>query len=174
VAALRIGHPLEEASDVTSLIDEPNAARVTDWIAEAERGGARKLIGGARTGRATVTPAILSGTQPGMKAVADEIFGPVVCVEAFDSIEHAVEMVNRSRYGLQAGVFTRDISRALWAAQQIECGGVMINDVPTFRVDQMPYGGVKDSGVGREGPRYALQEMTETKTVVINLTGAPK
>jgi acyl-CoA reductase-like NAD-dependent aldehyde dehydrogenase len=174
VTALRIGHPLDDASDVTSLIDEPNAVRVSDWIAEAERGGARNLIGGKRMGRATVTPAILSGTQPGMKAVADEIFGPVVCVEAFDSIERAVEMVNRSRYGLQAGVFTRDISRALWAAQQIECGGVMINDVPTFRVDQMPYGGVKDSGIGREGPRYALQEMTETKTVVINLTGAPK
>ena len=82
-------------------------------------------------------------------------------------------MVNRSRYGLQAGVFTRDIGRALRAAQQIECGGVMINDVPTFRVDQMPYGGVKESGVGREGPRYALQEMTETKTVVINLAGTP-
>jgi acyl-CoA reductase-like NAD-dependent aldehyde dehydrogenase len=173
VAALRIGHPLDEASEVTSLIDEPNALRVTGWIAEAVRDGARKLTGGERAGRATVTPAILAGTQPGMKAVADEIFGPVVCVETFDSIEQAVGMVNASRYGLQAGVFTRDLGRALRAAQRIECGGVMINDVPTFRVDQMPYGGVKESGMGREGPHYALQEMTETKTVVVNLAGTP-
>ena len=151
----------------------PNAERVTGWIAEAVRDGAHKLMGGERAGRATVTPAILTGTQPGMKAVADEIFGPVVCVEPFDSIERAVEMVNASRYGLQAGVFTRDIGRAMRAAQRIECGGVIINDVPTYRADQMPYGGVKESGIGREGPRYALQEMTDIKTVIINLTGTP-
>ena len=171
--AFRIGPPLDEASDITSLIDVPNAERVTGWIAEAVRDGAHKLMGGERAGRATVTPAILTGTQPGMRAVADEIFGPVVCVEPVDSIEQAVEMVNASRYGLQAGVFTRDIGRAMRAAQRIECGGVIINDVPTYRADQMPYGGVKESGIGREGPRYALQEMTDTKTVVINLTGTP-
>ena len=174
VAKLKIGHPLDETTDVTSLIDEPNATRVADWIAEAVRGGARTVIGGERVGRATVKPAILADTKPDMKIVAEEIFGPLVCVDKYTSLEQAVEMVNHSKFGLQAGIITRDINKALWAAQRIECGGVMINDVPMFRVDQMPYGGVKDSGVGREGPKYALAEMTETKVVVINLAGAPK
>ncbi len=171
-AALRMGPPLDDASEITSLIDVPNAERVVGWIAEAVQDGARKLMGGERAGRATVTPAILTGTKPGMKAVADEIFGPVVCIEPFDTLEQAIGLVNATRFGLQEGVFTRDIVRALRAAQQIDCGGVMINDMPTYRADQMPYGGVKESGVGREGPRYALQEMTDTKTVIINLAGS--
>jgi acyl-CoA reductase-like NAD-dependent aldehyde dehydrogenase len=174
VAKFKIGHPLDETTDVTSLIDESNAARVADWIAEAVQGGARTIIGGERVGRATVKPAIVADTQPDMKIVAEEIFGPLVCVDKYTSLEQAIEQVNHSKFGLQAGIITRDINKALWAAQHIECGGVMINDVPMFRVDQMPYGGVKDSGIGREGPKYALQEMTETKVVVINLAGGPK
>ena len=135
------------------------------------RGGARTVIGGERVGRATVKPAILADTKPDMKIVAEEIFGPLVCVDKYTSLEQAVEMVNHSKFGLQAGIITRDINKALWAAQRIECGGVMINDVPMFRVDQMPYGGVKDSGIGREGVRFAIEDMTELKLMVMARPG---
>jgi acyl-CoA reductase-like NAD-dependent aldehyde dehydrogenase len=161
---LRVGHPLEETTDISSLITEKEAIRVQEWIAEAAGRGARLLCGGERSG-ATVTPAILAGVPPEARVSCQEVFGPVVVVDSYRRMEEAVEKVNRSDYGLQAGIYTRDIGRAFAAARRMEVGGVMINDIPTFRVDHMPYGGVKQSGSGREGPRYAVEEMTELKLI---------
>lgn len=169
VRSLRIGHPLEDQTDVSSLIRESDAKRVEEWIQEAVAGGAILATGGRRCRSTTVEPAVLLRAQPEMKVVRDEVFGPVVAVDDYQGLDDAIEKVNDSRYGLQAGVFTRNISKAIYSAQRLEVGGVMINDVPTFRVDQMPYGGVKDSGLGREGPRYAIQEMTDVKMVVVKL-----
>ncbi|MBI2194840.1 MAG: aldehyde dehydrogenase family protein [Planctomycetes bacterium] len=167
VRSLRIGHPLEDQTEVSSLIREADAQRVESWIQEAVAGGATLAVGGRRCRATTVEPAVLLGTKPDMRVVRDEIFGPVVAVDDYQTLDQAIEKVNDSRYGLQAGVFTRNLSKALHAAQRLEVGGVMINDVPTFRVDQMPYGGVKESGLGREGPKYAVQEMTDIRMVVI-------
>ena len=169
VKTLKVGHPLEEDTDVSSLVRESDAERVEEWIQEAVSGGADLVAGGNRCSNTTIEPAVLLNTNREMKVIKDEVFGPVVSVADYSSLDEAIERVNDSRYGLQAGIFTRDISKALKAAKDIECGGVMINDVPTFRVDQMPYGGMKDSGLGREGPRYAIAEMTEPKMVVVNL-----
>jgi acyl-CoA reductase-like NAD-dependent aldehyde dehydrogenase len=161
---LRIGHPLEETTDVSSLITEREAIRVQAWIAEAVDRGARLVAGGERR-YATVTPAILTGVPPDVRICCQEVFGPVVVVDSYRTLEEAVEKVNDSAYGLQAGIYTRDIGRAFQAARRLEVGGVMINDIPTFRVDHMPYGGVKQSGTGREGPRYAVEEMSELKLI---------
>ena len=161
---LRIGHPLEETTDISSLITEKEAIRVEQWIAEALGQGARLLTGGERR-FATVKPAILTGVGKLSKVSCQEVFGPVVAVEPYQTLDQAIERVNDSVYGLQAGIYTRDLERAFQAARRMEVGGVMINDVPTFRVDHMPYGGVKQSGTGREGPRYAIEEMTEPKLI---------
>jgi acyl-CoA reductase-like NAD-dependent aldehyde dehydrogenase len=161
---LRIGHPLEETTDISSLITEKEAIRVEEWIAEALRQGAQLLTGGERR-FATVKPAILTGVGKLSKLSCQEVFGPVVAVEPYRTLDEAIEKVNDSVYGLQAGIYTRDLERAFQAARRMEVGGVMINDVPTFRVDHMPYGGVKQSGTGREGPRYAIEEMTEPKLI---------
>ena len=161
---LRIGHPLEETTDISSLITEKEAIRVEQWVAEAVRQGARLLTGGERR-FATVKPAILTGVPKLSKLSCQEVFGPVVAVEPYQTLDEAIERVNDSVYGLQAGIYTRDLERAFQAALRMEVGGVMINDVPTFRVDHMPYGGVKQSGTGREGPRYAIEEMTEPKLI---------
>ena len=161
---LRIGHPLEETTDISSLITEKEAIRVEQWIADAVRQGARLLTGGERR-FATVKPAILTGVPKLSKLSCQEVFGPVVAVEPYQTLDQAIERVNDSVYGLQAGIYTRDLERAFQAARRMEVGGVMINDVPTFRVDHMPYGGVKQSGTGREGPRYAIEEMTEPKLI---------
>jgi acyl-CoA reductase-like NAD-dependent aldehyde dehydrogenase len=167
-AVMKIGHPLQEDTEVSSLITPAAAERVDGWVREAVGAGARMLVGGGRVGRATIAPTILETPDQSAKVVCDEIFGPVVAVAGYRTLEDAIALVNCSRYGLQAGVFTRDINKALYAAERLEVGGVMINDVPTFRVDQMPYGGSKDSGLGREGPKYAIEEMTELRTVVVN------
>jgi acyl-CoA reductase-like NAD-dependent aldehyde dehydrogenase len=163
-AALRLAHPLDEACQVSSLISEAEAGRVTEWIGEAVRSGARLLGGGGRSG-ATVQPAVLAEVPEGARVWRQEAFGPVACINAYDDLEEAIAAVNRSDYGLQAGIFTRDIGKAFRAAHAVEVGGFMINDVPQFRADQMPYGGVKLSGAGREGPRYAIEEMTEPKLI---------
>jgi len=161
---LRLGHPLDPETEISSLITESEAVRVEQWIAEAVAAGARLLTGGRRQ-RATIEPAVLADVPAGVKLSCREAFGPVVAVNAYDDLEDAIEHVNASDYGLQAGIFTKDLSQAFYAARKIHVGGFLINDVPQFRVDQMPYGGVKLSGVGREGPKYAIQEMTEVKLV---------
>jgi acyl-CoA reductase-like NAD-dependent aldehyde dehydrogenase len=162
---MSIGHPLDENSDITSLITEEDAARVEGWIAEAVKAGARLVTGGERRLRATVTPAILTDVPDPVRISCHEVFGPVVAVNRYSDLDDAIRRVNATPYGLQAGIFTQDIERAFRAARALEAGGVMINDVPTYRADHMPYGGVKDSGTGREGPRYAVEEMTEMKLI---------
>ncbi len=163
---LNIGHPLDPSTEISSLITPQDAERIVSWIAEAVQAGARLLVGGARRGRATVEPAILTDVPAHVRLSCKEAFGPVVAVNSYDRLEDAIRMVNDSEYGLQAGIYTRDLRKAFQAARQVRVGGFLINDVPQYRVDHMPYGGVKLSGTGREGPRYAIQEMTEVKLVV--------
>jgi acyl-CoA reductase-like NAD-dependent aldehyde dehydrogenase len=162
--ALRIGHPYEQSTDISSLIDETEAVRIEEWIAEAVTGGAKVVTGGKRT-RATVSPAILTNVPAACKVSCQEAFGPVVAIYRYDDLTSAIEQANATPYGLQAGIFTSDMQRAFQAARRLEVGGVMINDIPMYRADHMPYGGVKESGSGREGPRYAIEEMTELKLI---------
>jgi acyl-CoA reductase-like NAD-dependent aldehyde dehydrogenase len=163
-AKLRIGHPLEDSTEVSSLITENEAKRIESWIGEATAGGAKLIAGGERTG-ATVSPAILTDVDPTASLCAREAFGPVVALNSYKTLDEAIGMVNASDYGLQAGMYTRDIEKAFRAARECHVGGFHINEIPAFRVDQMPYGGVKLSGSGREGPRYAVEEMTELKLI---------
>jgi glyceraldehyde-3-phosphate dehydrogenase (NADP+) len=164
---LRCGDPADERTDVGPMIRLADAERAEQWIAEAVGEGARVLCGGTRTG-AALAPTVLTGTTEKQLVNCQEIFAPVVTVEAYDDFGEAIARINRSRYGLQAGVFTRDIERLLRAYDELEVGAVIAGDVPTFRIDHMPYGGVKDSGSGREGIRYAMEEMTEPKLLVIS------
>lgn len=164
---LTIGDPLNPSTDVSALISKNDVDRVLNWIEEAKHTGAVVATGGKASGN-IVYPTVLLDTKPEMKVSCQEIFGPVVIINKVSSIEQAIEFVNDSRYGLQAGVYTNNIHHALNAVEQLEVGGVMINDIPTFRVDHMPYGGVKESGMGREGIKYAIEEMTELKLVVMN------
>ncbi|HEY1463518.1 MAG TPA: aldehyde dehydrogenase family protein [Terriglobales bacterium] len=168
VKNLVAGDPLDESSDLGPMIRESDAIRAVDWIQEAERGGARVLCGGKRNG-SMVEPTVLTGTRPDMKVNCQEVFAPVVTVEPYDEFTQALRQLNQSSYGLQAGVFTRDTKLLFQAYEELEVGGVIAGDVPSFRIDHMPYGGVKDSGQGREGLRYAIEEMTEPKLLVMNL-----
>ncbi|GIU73935.1 MAG: aldehyde dehydrogenase [Bryobacteraceae bacterium] len=161
---LPIGHPLDENAAVTSLITEAEAQRIVSWIGEAVGAGARLVAGGGRRGP-TVQPTVLADVPPETRIFAQEAFGPVAGINRFRALDEAIEAVNASPYGLQASIFTRDIGKAFRAARRVEVGGFLINDVPQLRVDQMPYGGVKLSGMGREGPRYAIEEMTEIKLI---------
>jgi len=164
-AGLRQGNPVDERTDISAMIDEGNAIRVEAWIKEAVEAGAGVLYGGKRNGN-FVEPTILTGTRQEMKVCGLEVFGPVVSVEPYDDLDEALQMINSGRYGLQAGVFTDSLRVMNLAFEQIEVGGVIINDVPTFRVDHMPYGGVKESGFGREGVRYAMRDMMEPRLLV--------
>ena len=168
VSKLRTGDPLEETTDLGPLIRESDAVRASDWIQEAVRAGARLLCGGQRRG-SVLEPTVLTGTRPDMKVNCQEIFAPVVTVEPYDNFDSALRQVNNSPYGLQAGIFTRDAKLLFNAYEELEVGGVIAGDVPSFRIDHMPYGGIKDSGLGREGLRYAIEEMTEPKLLVMNL-----
>jgi acyl-CoA reductase-like NAD-dependent aldehyde dehydrogenase len=168
VGKLRSGDPLDEESDLGPMIRESDAVRASDWIHEAERGGARVLCGGKRRG-SILEPTVLTGTRPEMKVNSQEIFAPVVTVEPYDDFSQALRQLNHSSYGLQAGVFTRDAKLLFQAYEELEVGSVIAGDAPSFRIDHMPYGGVKDSGQGREGLRYAIEEMTEPKLLVMNL-----
>ena len=168
VKKLKTGDPLDESSDLGPLIRESDAIRASDWIQEAIRGGARLLCGGERRGP-VLEPTVLTGTRPEMKVNCQEIFAPVVTVEPYDDFNQALRQINNSPYGLQAGIFTRDAKLIFTAYEELEVGGLIAGDVPAFRIDHMPYGGVKDSGLGREGLRYAIEEMTEPKLLVMNL-----
>jgi len=161
---LKIAHPLEEDCEISCLIHETEAQRVQSWIGEAVREGATLHTGGGRN-LATLQPAVLSNVSTTSRMHREEVFGPAVGVNSFTSLDEAIAMANDSRYGLQVGVFTNNLKVAWRCAREIAAGGVMINDVSNFRVDQMPYGGVKDSGLGKEGPKYAVEQMTETKLV---------
>lgn len=168
VSKLKMGDPLDESSDLGPLIRESDAIRAADWVQEAIRGGARLLCGGRRTG-SMLEPTVLTGTKPDMKVNCQEIFAPVVTVEPYQDFAGALKELNSSPYGLQAGLFTRDAKLIFQAYEELEVGGLIAGDVPTFRVDHMPYGGIKDSGLGREGLRDAIQDMTEPKLLVMNL-----
>ncbi len=164
---LKVGDPMDDGTDVGPLIEEGHAERVMSWIAEAEAGGARVLAGNRRDG-ALVWPAVLADTVFEMKVECEEIFGPVVTVRPYDDFKAAVQIVNDSVYGLHSGIFTHDIRLIDYAYGNLEVGGVIVNDMPTFRIDNMPYGGVKSSGLGREGPRSSIEDMTELKMLVVN------
>ena len=168
VHKLKVGDPRDESTDVPPLIREQDAIRAVEWIDEAIKGGAKLLCGGKRNG-SMVQPAVLTGTTPNMRVNCAEVFAPVVTVEAYDEFGEAVRQLNDSAYGLQAGVLTRDAVLIQMAFEELEVGGVIVGDVPSFRVDQMPYGGVKDSGFGREGLRYSIEDMTERKLLVMAL-----
>lgn len=165
VQNLRTGDPALPDTEFSAMIDVANAVRVEQWIAEAVAGGARLLCGGKREGT-LVEPTVITGTQPYMKVCGEEVFGPVVTLEPYDEFAGAVEQINGSRFGLQAGVFTNSLHEMNTAFSDLETGGVIINDVPTFRVDHMPYGGIKDSGQGREGVKYAMMDMLEPRILV--------
>jgi acyl-CoA reductase-like NAD-dependent aldehyde dehydrogenase len=162
--ALKIGHPYEPATDISSLIDESEAIRVEQWIGQAVDGGAKLVTGGGRK-FATVAPAVLVDVPAECHISRDEAFGPLVAVYPYDNLNDAIERANNTPYGLQAGIFTNDLQRAFRVARQLDVGGVMINDIPMWRADHMPYGGMKESGTGREGPKYAIEEMTEMKLI---------
>ncbi len=165
--SLKKGAPLDESVLFSVMIDEQAAKRAETWVKEAVENGAKILCGGNREG-SMLNATVLTDTDPEMRVVAEEVFAPVAVVEPFSEFEQAVDMANHSKYGLQAGVFTQDLTHANFASENLEYGGVTINDVPTFRVDNMPYGGVKDSGFGREGARYAMEEMSEIRLIVMN------
>jgi acyl-CoA reductase-like NAD-dependent aldehyde dehydrogenase len=168
VEALVVGDPADEATDVGPLIDRDARDRVLAWIEEARAGGAEILAGGDLDGE-LVRPTVIANAAPDLNVSCQEVFGPVCTVNAYDTLEEALELANGTRYGLQAGIFTSNVKTALAAAQRLEFGGVTVNEAPTFRSDQMPYGGVKDSGNTREGPAYAVRELTEERLVVLEL-----
>jgi len=162
---LKYGNPQEMDTNISSMIDEENAKRVESWVKEAIRQGAKLLCGGNRNGT-YYEATVLTNTNREMKVCCNEVFGPVVTIEAYSNFKQAVDMVNDSNFGLQAGVFTNNIKEMDYAFNNILVGGVILNDIPTYRVDHMPYGGIKDSGLGREGVKYAMMDMLEPKILV--------
>lgn len=167
--SLKKGDPANEDVQLSVMIDEAAAKRTETWIKEATDNGAKLLCGGSRQG-SLVDATVLTNTDPEMRVVSEEVFAPVAVVERFTSFSEAVDMSNAGKYGLQAGVFTTNLENASYAAENLDYGSVIINDVPTFRVDNMPYGGVKSSGFGREGVRYAMEEMSDLRLIVSSAT----
>jgi acyl-CoA reductase-like NAD-dependent aldehyde dehydrogenase len=168
VKKLKLGDPLDPSTDVGTLIDENAARRVEAWIKEAVSGGARVLHGGQRNG-AQLEPTVVVGLDPKMKLVCDEVFGPVISILPYDDLDAVFRDISASRFGLQTGIFTKSVEIAIRAMRNIRTGGIIINGTSTWRTDQLAYGGVKDSGIGREGPKYAMRDMTEERLVVFNL-----
>ena len=166
VGTLRTGDPLDPATEVGPMIDEAAAQRAEGWIAAAVRDGARVECGGGRA-RAVLEPTVLTRTSPSQQVNCEEVFAPVTTVTPYAGFDEAVARINGTAYGLQAGIFTRDVRRLMQAWERLDVGGVMGNDIPSFRVDRMPYGGSKASGLGREGVRYAIQEMTEPRLLTL-------
>jgi acyl-CoA reductase-like NAD-dependent aldehyde dehydrogenase len=163
---LNVGNPLDKDCDVGPMIEEREAVRAEEWVKEAVKEGAKVLAGGKREGR-VMHPTVLANVRAEMKVMCQEAFAPLVSIYEYDTFEDAVAMVEDSPYGLQAGVYTNDLKKAMYAVDRINVGGVMINDTSIFRVDHMPYGGNKLSGLGREGVRFACEEMTSIKMVMI-------
>jgi acyl-CoA reductase-like NAD-dependent aldehyde dehydrogenase len=168
VEALVLGDPGEEDTDVGPVIDEGARDRILEWIEEARSGGAEILTGGELDGE-LIRPTVIASPDADLQVSCEEVFGPVVTVNPYDSLDDALRLANGTRYGLQAGIFTENVRTALRAAEELEFGGVTVNEAPTFRADQMPYGGVKDSGNTREGPAYSVRELTEERVVVFQL-----
>jgi acyl-CoA reductase-like NAD-dependent aldehyde dehydrogenase len=167
VAALAAGNPLDEKTKMGPMIRERDAVRVGEWVDEAVAQGARLVVGGSRTGT-LYAPTVVADVKPTMRIAQDELFGPAVGVSRAASVHEAIELANQSRYGLSAGIFTQDIDAAIQFAREVDAGNLHINWGPAWRADLMPYGGLRESGFGKEGPKYAIQEMTELKTVVIH------
>lgn len=168
LATLKVGDPLDADTDIGPMIQADEVGRIDEWVREAVDGGAQVLTGGRRLDASTYAPTVLTNVARDARVCAQEVFAPVVVLEPCESFEEALVEVNRSSYGLQAGIFTADLEQALQGFDRLEVGGLLINDVPTWRIDNMPYGGVKDSGLGREGPKYTIEEMTEPRLLVIN------
>ncbi|MFQ3543415.1 aldehyde dehydrogenase family protein [Halobacillus rhizosphaerae] len=168
IQSLNIGDPNDPDTDVGPMISVEEAERAEQWIEEAKQGGAKVIHGGEREG-ALLQPAVLTNVTNDMKVVCEEIFAPVVSMIPFTNIKDCIEEVNKSQYGLQGGIFTQNIDTAFYAAKHVQVGGLMINDSSQYRVDLMPYGGVKGSGWGKEGPKYTIEDMTEERLVVMNL-----
>lgn len=164
---LKVGDPLDPQTDVSALISKGDVGRTLEWIEEAKQNGAEIATGGIAEGN-VLLPTVVLHADKSLKVSCQEVFAPIVNINKVSSVAEAIELVNDSRYGLQAGIYTDNVHTALDAAEKLHVGGVIINDIPTFRVDNMPYGGVKESGVGREGIKYAVEEMTEMKLVVFN------
>jgi acyl-CoA reductase-like NAD-dependent aldehyde dehydrogenase len=167
VAALPTGDPSDPATVVSALITPAETERVHSWVTEATEAGASLVTGGRVRSDGVLEPTVLDGVTPEMKVCRTEVFGPLVGLAAYDHLDEALGLANDTRYGLQAGIFTSNLSAALRAAEELDFGGVTVNEVPTWRADQMPYGGLRDSGNTREGPAYTVQEMTERRMVVI-------
>ncbi len=166
IGGLKKGDPRDAETFIGPMISEDDAKRVVEWIEEAVDKGARCLVGGERDG-VIVTPAVLENVDRDCRVYDNEVFGPVMVIEPFSDFDQALDVINDSRYGLQAGLFVRDIGKIRRAWDRLDVGGVIINDVPAFRVDHMPYGGVKDSGLGREGIRFAIEDMTEIRLLAV-------
>jgi acyl-CoA reductase-like NAD-dependent aldehyde dehydrogenase len=168
VEALVVGDPADESTDVGPLISSDDRDRVLSWIDEATAEGSKVLTGGTLDGE-LLRPTVVADAPPDSKLACEEVFGPLCTVTSYASLDEAIGLANGTRYGLQAGIFTSDARAALRAARELDFGAVTVNEAPTFRADQMPYGGVKDSGNTREGPAYAVREMTEERLVVLQL-----
>ena len=168
VSALKVGNPMDPDTDVGPMIDAGEVERIDAWVRAAVERGAQVLAGGRKVSDVIYAPTVLIDVPEDAAVCADEAFAPLVVLARFGKFEEALAAINRSAFGLQAGVFTSDLERALLAFDRIEAGGILVNDVPTYRIDHMPYGGVKASGLGREGPRYTIEEMTELRLLVIN------
>ncbi len=163
-----VGDPTDEETDVGPLISSGDRDRILGWIEEAKSRGGKVLTGGELEGE-LLLPTVIAEAPADAKVSCEEVFGPLCTVTPYDTLDEAIELANSTRFGLQAGIFTRHVKDALRAARALEFGGVTVNEAPTFRADQMPYGGVKDSGNTREGPAYAVREMTEERLVVLQL-----
>jgi acyl-CoA reductase-like NAD-dependent aldehyde dehydrogenase len=169
VQQLILGDPADEETDVGPVIDDRARGRILEWIDEARSAGAEILTGGELEGE-QIRPTVIANAGSDLKVSCEEVFGPVVTVNPYDALDEAIELANGTRYGLQGGIFTSNVQTAFRAAQELDFGGVTVNEAPTFRADQMPYGGVKDSGNTREGPAYAVRELTEQRVVVLDLS----
>src|SRR5207248_4342651 len=167
VGKLRTGDPREATTDSSTLVTEQATQRVLSALRDAQEQGAQLLVGGKLTADGCIAPAVLLGVTPSMQICQHELFGPAVAIAPYDTLDEAIELANSTPYRLQAGIFTNNLQSALRAAERLDFGGVQINEVSSYRADHMPYGGVKASGMGREGPRYAIEEMTETKIIII-------
>jgi acyl-CoA reductase-like NAD-dependent aldehyde dehydrogenase len=166
VSSLKVGDPMDEATDVSALISTGDTERVKGWIDDAVAEGAKVVVGGEVEGR-LLQPTVIADATDDMKVCRAEVFGPVVALQTYDDIDRAMASANDTDYGLQAAIFTADLGTALKAARTLDYGGVLVNEVPTFRSDQMPYGGVRDSGNTKEGPHHAVREMTQERLVIL-------